>query len=168
MNRNLAILSMLILAIAGIGLKSGDLAPDFAVKNQDGKVVHLHDFEGKPVLMYFYPKDETPGCTKEACSFRDEFSKFKKLGAVVLGVSMQDEKSHQGFRSKHKIPFDLLVDQDGSLAKAYGVGFLAGVPLHKRQSILISAGGKVLKFYDNVDPKTHTNEVLKDLESLKK
>ena len=151
-----------------LGLTSGDLAPDFAVKNQDGKVVHMSDFSGKPVVMYFYPKDDTPGCTKEACSFRDEFTKFKKLGAVVLGVSRQDEKSHQAFKAKHKLPFDLLVDGDGSLAKAYGVDSLMGLSIDARQSILIGADGKVVKFYGKVDPKTHTEEVLKDLQGLAK
>src|SRR6185369_13724231 len=102
-------------------LQAGQPAPDFSVKNQDGKVVSLTELQGKPVLMYFYPKDDTPGCTKEACNFRDEYSKFKQLGAVILGVSRQDEKSHQAFRSKYSIPFDLLIDNDGSLAKAFGI-----------------------------------------------
>src|SRR4051812_16106563 len=80
-----------------LGLRSGESAPNFSAKNQDGKLVHLSDFRGKPVVLYFYPKDETPGCTKEACNFRDGFSKFQSTGAVVLGVSRQDEKSHQEF-----------------------------------------------------------------------
>src|SRR5262249_44093920 len=117
---------------------------------------------------YFYPKDDTPGCTKEACNFRDEFSKFKKMGAVVLGVSRQDEKSHQAFKQKYSLPFDLLVDKDGSLAKAYGVTVIPAVGIHMRQSVLIAPDGKVAKFYPSVDPKTHTDEVLKDLQGLAK
>ena len=162
----------MILALFGaspaVAIEPGQIAPDFSVKNQDGKTIKLSELKGKPVLMYFYPKDDTPGCTKEACNFRDEFAKFKKLGAVVLGVSRQDEKSHQAFRQKYSIPFDLLVDNDGSLAKSYGITVIPGVGFHMRQSILIGRDGKVAKFYPSVNPATHTEEVLKDLEALAK
>ncbi|MBC7691192.1 MAG: peroxiredoxin [Methylotenera sp.] len=146
-----------------MGLAPGDQAPDFSLKNQDGKVVKLSALKGKPVLLYFYPMDDTPGCTKEACNFRDEFEKFKAIGAVVLGVSKQDQKSHQEFKAKHHLPFDLLMDTDGDLAKAYGVGSYPGVGMLKRQSVLISGNGKILKVYKDVDPDTHAAEVLKDL-----
>src|ERR1700733_10866294 len=101
-----------------LALAPGNQAPEFAVKNQAGEVIRLSDFKGKFVLIYFYPKDDTSGCTKEACNFRDEYSKIKKMNTVILGISRQGEKSHQEFRSKHKLPFDLLVDSDGSVAKA--------------------------------------------------
>jgi peroxiredoxin Q/BCP len=161
-----------ILALLGatpaVALTPGQPAPDFAAKNQDGKVMHLADFKGKPVILYFYPKDDTPGCTKEACNFRDEFSKFKEKGAVVLGVSRQDEQSHQTFKSKYKLPFDLLVDKDGKLAESYGVTMMPGIGFHMRQSVLIDRQGKIAKFYSSVNPATHTDEVLKDIEGLAK
>ena len=148
---------------AKAALEKGTAAPSFSAKNQDGKIVSLSDFTGKAVLLYFYPKDDTPGCTKEACSFRDEFANFKAMGAVVLGVSRQDAKSHQEFRSKHKLPFDLLVDDKGLIAKAYDVGSIPLMGLTKRQSILLDKNGLVIKFYKDVDPNTHAAEVLKEL-----
>lgn len=155
-------------ASPAMAIAPGQPAPDFTAKNQDGKEISLSSLKGKPVILFFYPKDDTPGCTKEVCNFRDEFSKFKKAGAVVLGISRQDEKSHQAFRAKHKLPFDLLVDQDGKLAESFGVATMQVVGFHKRQSILIGADGKVAMFYPDVDPVHHTAEVLKDLENLKK
>lgn len=153
-----------------LGLSSGDRAPDFKASNQDGKIIQLSSLLGKPVLIYFYPKDDTPGCTKEACQFRDEYSKFKKLGAVVLGVSSQDSKSHQNFRLKHQLPFDLLVDKDGSIAEKYGIKRTSILGYHflSRQSVLIGTDGKISKFYSEVDPNTHAKEVLVDLEKLTK
>ena len=166
MKRILGFLALAALAMAVMGLAPGDLAPDFSAKNQDGKALKLSEFRGKPVLLYFYPKDDTPGCTKEACSFRDEFAKVKKTGAVILGISRQDEKSHQAFRAKYHLPFDLLVDEDGGLAAAYGVGAYPIVGLLKRQSVLIGPDGKIFRFYRDVNPSTHTAEVLKDLDAL--
>jgi peroxiredoxin Q/BCP len=168
MKKILSMIIALLGATPAFSLEPGQKAPDFSAKNQDGKVVKLSDLKGKPILMYFYPKDDTPGCTKEACNFRDEYSKFKQQGAVILGVSRQDEKSHQAFRSKYSIPFDLLIDADGSLAKAYGVTVVPGVGFHMRQSILIGPDGKVAKWYPSVNPATHTAEVLKDLAALPK
>jgi peroxiredoxin Q/BCP len=155
-------------AAAAFAIAVGASAPNFSAKNQDGKTVSLSDFKGKPVLLYFYPKDETPGCTKEACSFRDQYAAFTKQGAAVVGISAQDAKSHREFKDKHKLPFDLLVDSDGSIAKAFGVGKFPVLGLLKRQSVLLDKDGKVLKFYENVDPETHTEEVLKDLAAAKK
>jgi peroxiredoxin Q/BCP len=158
-------LALLWLALfALLGLSPGDPAPNFTAKNQNGKVVHLSDYRGKPVLLYFYPKDDTPGCTTEACSFRDEYSKFQSLGAVILGISRQDQKSHQSFRAKYHLPFDLLTDHDGSVAKSYGVDLYPGVGYHKRESALISPDGKLIRLYPNVNPGTHSAEVLKDLQ----
>lgn len=149
-----------------LGLTSGEKVPDFTAKNQDGKVIRLSDFKNSPVLIYFYPKDDTPGCTKEACSLRDNFAQFKKHGAVILGVSGQDEKSHQEFKKKYQLPFDLLVDSDGSLAKKLGVGSMLG--FHHRQSLLVGPDGKLMKFYSDVDPRTHSKEVLDTLDELNK
>jgi peroxiredoxin Q/BCP len=155
---------VLAAAFFSLGLSVGDVAPDFSAKNQDEKEVRLSGFRGKPVLVYFYPKDDTPGCTKEACSFRDQFTRFQKMGAVILGVSRQDAKSHREFRAKYRLPFDLLTDPDGSVAKALGIGTMPVVGYHKRQSVLISADGKVIQVYPDVDPAHHTSQVLKDLE----
>lgn len=151
------------LAGAATGIPAGEKAPEFALKNQNGQTVKLSEQRGKFVLMYFYPKDDTPGCTKEACNFRDEYSEIKKLNAVVFGISRQDEKSHQKFIAKHKLPFDLLVDADGEVAKAYGVGTMPVIGFHKRQSILIGPDGKVLRFYSDVDPARHVAEVISDI-----
>jgi peroxiredoxin Q/BCP len=118
------------------------------------------------VLVFFYPKDDTPGCTKEACSLRDVYRQFQAHGAVVLGVSRQDAKSHQAFRAKYHLPFDLLVDPDGKVAAAFGVGEYPVVGLHKRQSVLIGPDGKVVRCYPDVDPEKHAAEVLKDLDQL--
>ena len=156
-----------VFAMALMGLKAGELAPDFAVPNQDGKTVHLSDFKGKPVLVYFYPKDDTPGCTKEACMLRDNYSQFQKRGAIILGVSTQDEKSHQAFRTKHNLPFDLLVDKDGVISKAFGIAKIPIIGILKRKSVLVGADGKVVKTYEDVDPSKHSAEVLADLEKLR-
>ena len=144
-------------------LVEGSEVPQFSAPNQDGKIIQLSDFKGSPVLLYFYPKDETPGCTKQACSLRDEYAQFKKLGAVVLGISRQDQGSHVAFRKKHKLPFDLLVDADGKIAQKLGVGTMPLIGFHKRQSLVISKEGKLLKFIGDVNPDTHTEEVLKIL-----
>ena len=164
MKKSLASLWIACLVPFLMALAPGDPVPDFTAKNQDGKLIHLSDFHGKPVLIYFYPKDETPGCTQEACTIRDEFAKFRKQGAVVLGVSTQDEASHKEFKTRHKLPFDLLVDQDGKVAKALGVESIPGLGLHKRQSVLIGTDGKVIKVYKDVDPSRHASEVLKDFQ----
>src|SRR6185437_5399080 len=138
-------------------------APNFTALNQDGKAITLSALRGKFVLLYFYPKDDTPGCTKEACSFRDGFAKLRGEGVVVYGVSRQDEKSHQAFRAKYHLPFDLLADTQGKLADEYGIGSIPIIGLFKRQSVLIGPDGRVLKIYKDVDPGTHSRQVLQDI-----
>ena len=103
-------------------LKEGDDAPDFAVKNQNGEEIKLSDYRGKKVVLYFYPKDDTPGCTKEACSLRDGFEQFKQQGIEILGVSTDDEKSHRKFISKYELPFTLLADTDHAVADGTRIG----------------------------------------------
>jgi thioredoxin-dependent peroxiredoxin len=154
---------ILPLSTALLGMTSGTPAPNFSAKNQDGKVIQLTELRGKFVLLFFYPKDDTPGCTKEVCNLRDNFTQIKALNTVVLGISRQDEKSHQAFIAKHKLPFDLLVDSDGAIAKSFGVGTIPLIGFHKRQSILIAPDGTVVKFYSSVDPDTHAQEVLADI-----
>ena len=102
-------------------LEIGQQAPDFSAKNQNGETVHLSDFKGKKVILYFYPKDNTPGCTTEACNFRDNYQSLKKDGFEIIGVSVDNEASHKKFISKHELPFQLLVDEDKRLVEAYGV-----------------------------------------------
>ena len=160
-------LTLLACALLLLGLTPGQTAPDFTAKDQDGKTIMLSQYRGSPVLIYFYPKDDTPGCTKEACTFRDQYSKFQKLGAVILGVSRQDEKSHQAFKTKYHLPFELLIDLDGSIATSFGVGSMPMMSLTKRQSVLIDKDGKVIRFYDSVDPAKHADEVLADLQKQK-
>ena len=146
-------------------LKESDTAPDFTVKDQNGEEVKLSDFRGKKVVLYFYPKDDTPGCTKEACSLRDGFSTFEEKGIKILGVSMDNEKSHQKFISKYELPFTLLADTDHAIADAYGSygekNFIGknyrGV---LRKTFLIDEAGKIVKIFNRVKVDEHANEVL--------
>ena len=146
-------------------LEEGDNAPDFAVKNQNGEEVKLSDFRGKKVVLYFYPKDDTPGCTKEACSLRDGFEQFKQRGIEILGVSTDDEKSHQKFISKYQLPFDLLADTDKEIVEKYGVWGEKSMYGKKymgtiRKTFLIGEDGKIAKIFDKVNVSEHADEVL--------
>lgn len=140
-------------------------APNFTLNNQDGEPVALSDFKGKTVVLFFYPKDMTPGCTVEACSFNENISRLKKKNAVVLGVSFDDEKSHQKFRTKHDLQFDLLVDGDKEVAKAYGVYQMKTFMGRKamgivRSTFVIGPDGKVKKVFSPVKVDGHTDQVL--------
>ena len=157
-------LSALLFMTRLFALAVGQQAPDFSLPNQDGKLVRLSDLKGKPVLIYFYPKDETPGCTREACHLRDAYERFQKKGATILGISRQDQKSHQEFRTHYKLPFDLLVDSDGKVGDLYGIGNYPVVGYFKRKSVLVGKDGKIVRYYDSVDPDKHADEVLKDLD----
>jgi len=147
-------------------LKEGDKAPDFNAKDQDGKDVHLKDFAGQRVVLYFYPKDDTPGCTKEACSFRDADQIFNKKGIKVFGVSTDDEKSHQKFISKFQLPFDLIADTDKKIVEKYGVWGEKSMYGKKymgtlRKTFLIDESGKIAHIFDKVNVAEHADEVLK-------
>ena len=149
-------------------LKAGDVAPDFSVASNGGGKVSLADFKGKPVILYFYPKDDTPGCTKEACAFRDGFAEFKKRGAVVLGVSTDPVKSHDKFVEKFKLPFTLLADEDNRIVTAYGVwgekSFMGRKYLGThRVTFLIGPDGRIKKIWPQVKPDGHAAEVLAEL-----
>jgi peroxiredoxin Q/BCP len=161
-------LSSTTLLLLLAALPVGAPVPDFAAPNQDGKIIKLSELKGKPVLVYFYPKDDTPGCTKEACALRDRFAKFQAAGIVILGVSRQDAKSHQAFRAKYHLPFDLLTDEKGEVAKLLGVETYAIIGVHKRQSLLVGADGTLLEFFGAVDPETHADEVLEKVASREK
>ena len=146
-------------------LQEGRVAPDFKATNTNGETVRLKDLRGKKVVLYFYPKDDTPGCTKEACSFRDAFADFKKRGIEVLGVSTDSEASHQKFTAKYKLPFTLLADTDHSIADAYGVygekKFMGRTYMGvKRMTFLIDEKGKIKKVFEKVKVDEHAQEVL--------
>ncbi len=146
-------------------LKEGDKAPDFTSKNQNGDEVKLSDFTGKRVVLYFYPKDDTPGCTKEACSLRDSFDVFEAKGIKILGVSNDDEKKHQKFILKYTLPFDLLADTDKSLVEKYGVygekKFMGKTYMGiNRKTFLIDENGNIVKIFDKVKVAEHAAEVL--------
>jgi len=146
-------------------LKEGTTAPAFKTNDANSETVSLKDLRGQKVVLYFYPKDDTPGCTKEACSFRDAFAKFKKRGITVLGVSPDSEASHKKFETKYKLPFTLLADKDHAIADAYGVWgekkFMGRkyMGIH-RTTFLIDEKGKIKKVFEKVKPKDHANEVL--------
>ena len=147
-------------------LEEGDKAPDFTAKDQDGKEVKLSDFAGKRVVLYFYPKDDTPGCTKEACSFRDADDVYAEKGIKVLGVSTDDEKSHQKFISKFNLPFTLLADTDKKIVNDYGVYGEKNMYGRKymgvnRKTFLIDEQGKIKKIFNKVKVSEHADEVLK-------
>jgi peroxiredoxin Q/BCP len=139
-------------------LPLGSPAPDFSARDAAGKVVHLSDFAGSSRVVYFYPKDETPGCTKEACAFRDAYQKFSAKHVVVFGVSRDTEASHDEFRSTHTLPFPLTADTDGKVEKAYGVPSHLG--FSSRVSFVVGKDGKISHVFDKVDPVVHANEVL--------
>lgn len=138
----------------------GKQAPDFTANAQDGSAVHLAAFKGKPVVLYFYPKDETPGCTKEACSFRDAWDPIGKTGAVLIGVSADTADSHKNFATHYHLPFLLVSDPDGSLGHQYGVPFQGR---HHRETFVIGANGVVRKVYRQVDVTVHAQQILADL-----
>ncbi|MFP4134720.1 MAG: peroxiredoxin [Halothece sp.] len=140
-----------------MALAIGTQAPDFTTKDSDGKTVSLSDFKGKMVVLYFYPKDDTPGCTKEAQSFRDNYEKYQEQDMVVLGVSRDDEASHKMFKEKYGLPFTLLADVDGSITKAYDAD---GGEVSKRITYVIDPDGKISYVDSNVNTSTHADDVL--------
>lgn len=151
-----------------MAVPAGILAPDFELQDENGKERRLSEFRGKPVVLYFYPKDDTPGCTTEACSFRDAYADYTAAGVTVLGVSPDAPKSHTKFKEKFSLPFTLLADTDHKVAEAYGVWgrkkFMGreydGV---FRTTFLIDPDGKIMKVFENVKPEGHSQEVLATL-----
>lgn len=148
-------------------LKAGDKAPDFKLKDQDGKEHTLMDYAGKKLVLYFYPKDQTPGCIKEACSFRDNINVFNKKGVTVLGVSVDDEKSHQNFIKKQNLNFPLLADVDKTMVSDYDVWGEKTLYGRKymgtaRKTYLVNEEGVVEKAYDKVSVNTHAEDIIRD------
>jgi peroxiredoxin Q/BCP len=148
----------------------GDQAPEFSLKDQDGQVVTLRSLKGKQVVLYFYPKDDTPGCTKEACGFRDSLGPIQKAGAVVLGVSLDGEDSHRKFIAKFALPFPLLCDEDAALSKAYGVYKEKNMYGRKywgieRSTFVINPAGTLKAIFPKVKVDGHVDEVLAALKA---
>ena len=146
-------------------LKEGDKAPAFTAKDQNGKDVSLSDYKGKKVVLYFYPKDDTPGCTAQACNLRDNYSALQKKGLVVLGVSVDSAKSHKKFEEKYELPFTLVSDEDKKIVEAYGVWGekkMWGKPYMGtfRETFLIDEHGIIRKIIAKPDTANHTEEVL--------
>ncbi|HEY0179384.1 MAG TPA: peroxiredoxin [Dokdonella sp.] len=177
MRRMLSILALALLALAApafaaaeaaAGPAVGQAAPDFRLQDQNGDWHTLAGERGKWIVLYFYPKDFTPGCTTEVCTFRDDIVALRKAGADVFGVSLDDVKSHAEFAAKYHVPFRLLSDADQAVAKRYGVlTSKAGVSYARRETFLIDPQGQVAKRYQDVDPKENSKQVLADLAALK-
>lgn len=178
MNRNTAItfalvfMAMLVLGFTSIGIANdqpavGATAPEFELPDQNGQLHSLEDYRDQWVVLYFYPKDETPGCTTEACEFRDNIFAFKDLNAQILGVSLDDIESHKAFAENHGLPFPLLADVEGDVSSAYGVKTrMFGMTVAKRQTFIIGPDGEIAKHYEKVTPEGHSKEVLAALEEL--
>jgi peroxiredoxin Q/BCP len=169
-----AIAGAAALAIASSGSANsqpavGSAAPEFELADQTGQLHSLEDYREQWVVLYFYPKDETPGCTTEACEFRDNIFAFRDLNAQILGVSLDDVESHKKFAENHSLPFPLLADTDGSASDAYGVKTqMLGMTVAKRQTFIINPDGDIAKHYEKVKPADHSMEVIADLKALTK
>ena len=142
-------------------------APSFKLRDSTDQWVDLNSFKGKWLVIFFYPKDDTPGCTKEACNFRDNYSLIKSIGANIVGISLDGSSSHQKFSAKHGLPFMLLTDPSGTVTKAYGALFqFFCIRLAKRHSFIVDPSGLIRKEYRSVNPATHSDQIIKDLEFL--
>ncbi len=142
----------------------GAPAPAFMLQSHEGRVRTLEENRGHPVVLYFYPRDATPGCTREACAFRDAWARLQATGAVVYGVSTDDVASHRSFHEEHQLPFDLLSDPDGAIAQTYGVPMRLGMTA--RVTFLIDASGNLARVFEDVDPAVHADEVIAAIEAL--
>jgi peroxiredoxin Q/BCP len=163
-----------LLMAAGIAVAAGtpevgQPAPAFKLQDQASQWHSLSDYKGQWVALYFYPKDDTPGCTTQACSFRDNVFAFKKENAAILGISVDDVASHKAFAEKHGLPFTLLADPDKTVTRQYGVlkTYMGVMELARRDTFLIDPDGKIAKHYESVEPEGHSQVVLADIKALK-
>ena len=163
-----AVLGLALVCLPALaGPMKGDSAPEFRLQDQNNEWHALEDYRGRWVVLFFYPKADTPGCTTEACEFRDNIFAFEDLGAVVMGVSLDDVASQEAFANKYSLPFPLLSDAKQSVAKSYGVlTSFRGMQVAARQTFLIDPRGNIAVHYDKVDPKSHSQQVLTDLNRL--
>ena len=170
----LAALAALCVAAATAGaaapnaLAVGDLAPPIRLQDQNGKWQALEDYRGRWVVVYFYPKDNTPGCTTQACELRDNIFAFRDIGAVILGISVDDVASHKAFAAEHGLPFPILADAGKAVSTSYGVltRYLGMMDLARRDTFIIDPTGKIARHYMKVDPKGHSEMVLAELRKL--
>ncbi len=147
--------------------EAGQMAPDFSLPDQHGKQHDLAEFRGKYLVLYFYPKDDTPGCTEEACKFRDDLSQLKQMDAQVVGVSIDNTDNHAEFAKKYHLPFPLLADSDGKVAASYGAMLNLGlVKIAKRYTFLIDPQGRISRVYLSVNTSRHSVEIINDLKNL--
>jgi peroxiredoxin Q/BCP len=154
-------------AVNAAELSEGHPAPAFQLQDSQGKQHTLDDYRDHWLVLFFYPKDDTPGCTTESCNFRDDYLKIKALQAKILGISTDNSKSHKAFKKKHNLPFTLLSDPDGETAKAYGALWKLGpIKFAKRHSFIIDTQGVVKKIYRDVDPDEHSRQIIEDLKQL--
>ncbi len=172
--RFLVVAAAATLAAAGLvraaeGPAAGTPAPAFRLQDQTGQWHALSDYKGKWVALYFYPKDDTPGCTTQACSFRDNVFAFNKEGAVILGISVDDVESHKKFAEKHGLPFTLLADPDKAVTRRYGVlkTYMGVMEMARRDTFIIDPQGRIAKHYESVNPDKHSELVLQDIKALK-
>jgi peroxiredoxin Q/BCP len=158
-----------LLPARAAGPAVGSAAPEFRLQDQNGRWVTLSGQRGQWLVLYFYPKDGTPGCTTEACEFRDNLFAFREAGARVLGISVDDVESHRGFAREHSLPFPILADPSKATARAYGVLYraLGLLEVARRETFLIDPQGRIAKHYAQVDPKGHSQAVLADLKALR-
>lgn len=166
-----ALAATLVWCVAALAAESpavGSAAPAFRLQDQTGKWHELKDYTGKWVVLYFYPKDDTPGCTTQACEFRDNIFAFRDAGAVILGISVDDVASHKAFSEKHSLPFPILADSDKKTAAAYGtlMKYLGIHELARRDTFIIDPQGRIAKHYVKVNPEGHSQRVLSDLHQL--
>jgi len=148
-------------------LKLGDEAPNFVLNDAKGNSHKLSDYRGQYLVLYFYPKNDTPGCTKEACHFRDDMAQLEKLGAKVVGISVDDSQSHEKFAAKYNLPFTLLADVDGKVAQSYhALTNLIVVKMAKRHTFLINPDGRISKIYTSVNVSNHSQQIIDDLKRL--
>ena len=163
----LAIFGYCSYASASTKLKVGDDAPSFTLNDAQGQTHYLSDYAGKYLVLYFYPKDDTPGCTKEACHFRDDMTQLEKQGAKVVGVSVDNSQSHANFAEKYHLPFPLLADTNGEVAESYNAltNFYI-VKIAKRYTFLIDPTGKIAKIYTSVDTSNHSQKIITDLKNI--
>lgn len=168
---NQLLVSSVVLCVGGAqaaALDVGQAAPDFALPDQDGKARKLADWRGKWLVLYFYPKNDTPGCTTEACNFRDDWLLLQELGAEVVGISVDTSASHAAFAQKYKLPFPLLADAQGDVATRYGA--LSDWWIYKfakRQTFIVDPQGRIARIYRSVDSDKHSTEIVADLKQLR-
>jgi peroxiredoxin Q/BCP len=150
-------------------MKVNDIAPGFDLVDQNGKQRRLADYRNRWVVLYFYPKNNTPGCTEEACQFRDDYFRLDKMGADVIGISIDNRASHEEFARKYSLPFPLLADTDGKVASQYGSFFSFGpLKFARRHTFIIDPDGRIARIYRKVSPATHSGEVIRDLSEIQK